>query len=358
MYPALAVLERLRAEIPDRDLLWVGGAGGMEAELVQKAAVPFMSIPAAGLHGVGLKVLPGNLLRLLRGFFAARRVLRDFQPDVLFFTGGYVAVPIALAGLRVPTVLYVPDIEPALALKFLSRFADRIAVTAEDSRQFFTKQEKLIVSGYPTRQVFKHWDLAEAYQAFGFSPDLPVLLVTGGSLGSLSINKAIISVLPKLLPEMQIIHITGQTTWPQFENVRRDLPPDMAGRYQGYPYLHEKMGAAFTIADLVLSRAGASSIGEYPAFGLPAVLVPYPYAWRYQKVNADYLVRQGAALRVDDADLPDKIGPLLLDLMRAGGRHAAMQSAMRSLAVPDAAETIANTIRDLAALKNGEGRKI
>ncbi|MBM3152045.1 MAG: UDP-N-acetylglucosamine--N-acetylmuramyl-(pentapeptide) pyrophosphoryl-undecaprenol N-acetylglucosamine transferase, partial [Chloroflexi bacterium] len=114
VYPALTVLQAVR----DRaEVLWVGGEGGMEAALVRRAGVPFQSIPAGGVHGVGAAHLPGNLWRLLRGYFAARRILRVFNPHVIFYTGGYLAVPMAAAAWRYPTLLYVPDIEPGLALK-------------------------------------------------------------------------------------------------------------------------------------------------------------------------------------------------------------------------------------------------
>ena len=154
VYPALAVLQTMQNKA---EVLWVGGEGGMEARLVERAKVPFKTIPAAGVHGVGLKTLPGNVIRLVRGFFAARRILHEFKPDVLFFTGGYVAVPMALAGMRIPTVLYVPDIEPALALKTLARFADKIAVTAEESFRFFSHPERLVLTGYPTRTDLAKW---------------------------------------------------------------------------------------------------------------------------------------------------------------------------------------------------------
>ena len=132
------------------ETLWVGSEGGMEAELVKRAGLPYRSIPAAGVHGVSLRELPRNLSQLTRGVVASRRILRGFRPDVLFFTGGYVAVPMAIAGQRIPTLLYVPDIEPGLALKALSRFADRITVTAPDSQRYFNKN--VIVTGYPLRQ--------------------------------------------------------------------------------------------------------------------------------------------------------------------------------------------------------------
>src|ERR1700690_567553 len=155
VYPALAVHKALLTIKPETETLWIGGEGGMEAELVKRAAIPFETIPAAGLHGVGLRALPRNTITLLRGVKASMKILREFKPDVLFFTGGYVAGPMAFAGRKIPTLLYVPDIEPGLALKSLARFADVIAVPAPDSQKYFAK--KVIVSGYPLRADLATW---------------------------------------------------------------------------------------------------------------------------------------------------------------------------------------------------------
>lgn len=348
MYPALAVIDRLVTE-QAVEVLWVGAEGGMEADLVTRAGINFTTIPAAGVHGVGLKALPGNLARLVRGFFAARELLRQFQPDALFFTGGYVAGPVALAGRKTPTLIFVPDIEPGLALKWLARFADRITVVAETSRTYFSHQERVIVSGYPVRGDLTQWEKSAAYQVFDFSADLPTLLVTGGSLGARSLNQALVSSLPELLAEMQIVHITGARTWEQFKDAKPALPDHLAARYRAYPYLHTEMGAALRIADLVVSRAGASSLGEYPHWGLPAILVPYPHAWRYQKVNADYLTLQEAAITLADETLDVQLAPLVLDLIRDPQRRAHMSQTMQSLACDDAAAHIAHQITELAA---------
>ena len=151
VYPALAVHGALTSKRPDVETLWVGGEGGMEEELVNRAGIPYRSIPAAGVHGIGARALPGNIAKLMRGVFASRRILREFNPDVLFFTGGFIAAPMALAGRDIPTVLYVPDIEPGLSLKFISRFADVVTVTALDSKKYFSRLEKVILSGYPLR---------------------------------------------------------------------------------------------------------------------------------------------------------------------------------------------------------------
>jgi undecaprenyldiphospho-muramoylpentapeptide beta-N-acetylglucosaminyltransferase len=341
VYPALAVLQTMQDKA---EVLWVGGEGGMEARLVERVNVPFKTIPAAGVHGVGLKTLPGNVIRLVRGFFAARRILHEFKPHVLFFTGGYVAFPMALAGMQVPTVLFVPDIEPALALKTLARFADKIAVTAQESYRYFNNRERLILTGYPTRSGLSGWRRTEARRILKLNDDIPVLLIYGGSRGARSINYAVLANLSALLEKVQLIHITGELDWPTVEARAKELNETQANRYHAFPYLHEEMGAALAAADLAVSRAGASTLGEFPLFGLPALLVPYPYAWRYQKVNADTLVQHGAAVILEDGSLSDLLVPTVFDLLGQPQKLASMRSSMLRLSHPEAAQEIGRQI--------------
>ncbi len=342
MYPALSVLKALGSETLDS--LWVGGQGGMEAELIQRESIRFEAIPAAGVHGVGLRALPGNLARLLRGTFAARRILAQFKPDVIFFTGGYVAAPMAVAAGRVPVVLYVPDIEPGLALKFLARFADTIALTVEDSRKYFNPRKTTIVTGYPTRPELEGWTREKGMAHLGLSSDLLTLLVTGGSKGARTLNQPVFAHLPELLQMAQVVHITGNPDWSEAQAVQHALPSQIASRYHPMPFLHE-MGAALVCADLAISRAGASVLGEYPLFGVPAILVPYQYAWRYQKVNADYLTQRGAAITLAAEELPGQLLPTLQALLAQPEKLSAMRAAMRSLHRPLAARSIANLLR-------------
>jgi UDP-N-acetylglucosamine--N-acetylmuramyl-(pentapeptide) pyrophosphoryl-undecaprenol N-acetylglucosamine transferase len=292
---------------------------------------------------------------------AARGILDRFRPHVLFFTGGYLAVPVALAS-RLPrsrrprpkNLLYVPDIEPGLALRFLARLADYLALTTEESMEYFAYQRKIKVTGYPTRPGLHSWDLETARDAFDLAPDLPTLLVFGGSQGARSINRALFSILPQLLPEMQILHITGHLDWAAVKPVRSALVPELRARYHPYPYLYEEMGAALESADLVLSRAGASILGEYPLFGLPAILVPYPFAWRYQEVNARYLSKKGGAIILADGELDEKILPTIQTLMRDRVQREAMRASMHSLARPEASISIAGLIASLAQLNDAE----
>lgn len=379
MYPALAVLRALLEgnEVSSEtskpidhttfdgqpiEVLWIGGIGGMEADLVRRENIPYTAIPAAGVHGVGLRTLPGNIWQIGQGYFAARRIIRQFKPDVMFFTGGYVAVPVAFAGRlagsrpRRPTnVLYVPDIEPGLALKVLSWLADRIALTVEESMIYFSDQSKLMVSGYPTREGLQAWSLEESRNIFDLSSNYPTLLVFGGSKGARSINQAILRILPQLLIDTQVIHISGHLDLPDVERARGLLDADLQPRYHIYPYLHAEMGAALRAANLVVSRAGASVLGEYPLFGVPAILVPYPHAWRYQEVNARYLEERGAAIVLSDEDLSIQLLPTIRGLLEDSNRRDSMRQAIQGLARPEAAHSIAHLLYNLAEAHSQRG---
>ena len=347
MYPALAVHHALTLRRSDVETLWVGAEGGMEQDLVKRAGIPYRSIPAAGLHGVGARALPANVIKLTRGLLASRRILREFRPDVLFFTGGYVAAPMAVAARKTRILLFVPDIEPGLALRFLARFADRIALTASESRNYFLDAERLVITGYPLRPDLSDWSREKATAHFELDPTAPVLLVTGGSKGARSINMAVLKNLPALLERAQIVHLTGSLDWPVVEKAMSELPLQLRQRYHAVPYSHE-MGAALAAADLVLSRAGASTLGEYPFFGLPAILVPYPHAWRYQQVNADHLAERNAAVILLDEFLEGRLLRLVTDLLNNKAKLEAMRAAMRAASQPHAADAIASQLVELA----------
>jgi undecaprenyldiphospho-muramoylpentapeptide beta-N-acetylglucosaminyltransferase len=350
VYPALTVLEALGLE--KDQVLWVGGRGGMEEALVTRSNTPFTTIPAAGIHGVGLRKLPGNILELIKGFLTSRRILNQFNPDLLFFTGGYLAFPMAVAAVRRPSLLYVPDIEPGMALKALARFADRIVLTTSNSRDYFPNPTKTTVTGYPVRPGLHEWNRERALDYFNFDPHIPTLTVAGGSKGARSINNALMKILPKLLKQMQVIHLAGHLDWKQIDTNAQTLSPEQARRYQAFPYLHE-MGAALAAADLIVSRAGASVLGEYPLFGLPAILVPYPYAWRYQQVNASYLAERGAAVILRDEDLETNLFDRIHSLIADPARLSSMSESMALLSTPDAAQKIAELMYEMAGVVDG-----
>ena len=329
----------------------MGSQNGIEADLVNRKGIDFTAIPAAGIHGVSFRVLPGNIFKMLRGFFASRQIIRKFNPDVLFFTGGFVAVPMALASGKRPKLVYSPDIEPGLALRLLARFTKTIAVTVKETRKHFPGNKKVITTGYPVRNELSKWHRDKALKYFNLNSDSPILLFLGGSKGAHSINQVVVDSLSVLLRRFQIIHLSGSLDWQYIEKMISIMSPEQLKQYHAFPYLHDDIGAAYACADLVISRSGASILGEYPFFGLPAILIPYPHAWRYQKVNADYLVDHHAAILLEDAKLADELIPTINDLFDNPIKLSNMRLSMKSIALPNATINIARLISELSKPK-------
>ena len=192
---------------------------------------------------------------------------------------------------------------------------------------------------------------------FGLDSSRRTLLVWGGSRGAQTLNNALAAILPDLLADgVQVVHVSGELDWPTVQARRDALPPDQQVRYKAFPYLHGDMGLAMAAADLAVSRAGASSLGEYPHFGLPAILVPWSFAWRYQQVNADWLAAHGAAVRLDNDRLATDLLPTVRAILNDPARLDAMRSAARALAGGDVAGAIADQVVALALAKNAQHR--
>lgn len=338
-------------EVTKDDVLWIGTQGEIEESLVPKHGLRLETIAGGAIVGVPWRERIVNTTKLAWSLGKASRIVGSFKPDVLFMTGGYVNAPVSTAAWlrRVPSVIYLPDVEPGMAIRELSRFAKRVACTTEDSLTYF-KSGKGVVTGYPVREMIREANFVEKSEAlanFNLKFERKTLFVFGGSRGARSINRALIASLPQLLDRIQVIHVSGMLDWEEVKNNRESMPQEQQAHYRAYPYLHDEMGLAFRSADLVLARAGASMLGECPAFGLPAVLVPYPHAWRYQKVNADYLANRGAAIRVSDQDLADQIAEIVLDLLLDEERLEEMATAAASLDTPDSAERLASLLIDV-----------
>jgi UDP-N-acetylglucosamine--N-acetylmuramyl-(pentapeptide) pyrophosphoryl-undecaprenol N-acetylglucosamine transferase len=350
VYPVLSVVEAVRAQQPDPHLVWVGSHSGIEGDIIRRAGIPFRGIGLrGGVRGVGPLAAVRGALGVVAGTMQALRVIRAERPDVIMATGGYVSVPAVLAGwlLRVPSLIYLPDMEPGWAVKFLAPMSRRIAVTTEDSRKFFAAK-KVFVSGYPVRAAFFGQDRKAAREAFGLDPDLRTILVVGGSRGSHNINVALTGTLVHLLLGYQIIHISGQIDIGAMRQVRDDLPSELKRRYKPYGFLNDDMAKAYAAADLVVSRAGASVLGEIPAAGVAAILVPYAGGHRDQAQNAAFLAAQGAASVIDDAALSPTLLEEEINEITEPARLATMRQAAAAVARPDAASIIASELAVLA----------
>ena len=339
--------------IPLDDILWIGTQGEIEESLVPKHGLRLETIVGGAIVGVPWRERVVNLTKLAWSLGKASRIMGTFKPNVLFMTGGYVNAPVATAAWlrRIPSVIFLPDVEPGLAIRELSRFAKRVACATEASLSYF-KPGKGVVTGYPVRSLLQEAttiDKVAALARFNFKDERPTLFVFGGSRGARSINRALMTGLEQLLEHVQVIHISGTLDWAEVKENRDSLSEGQRWFYRAYPYLHEEMGLAFRAADLVVARAGASMLGEGPAFGLPAILVPYPHAWRYQKVNADYLEERGAALTIRDEDLREKLVEMVLELMLNRARLDDISAAAKSLAAPDSATNLAQLLMDIGS---------
>lgn len=342
----------IECRLPELEaVLYVGTASGLEADIVPRAGIALRTIQAAALRGLSPLRMLVNGLASLKGVAQSWCILRDFGPDVVLATGGYASVPVAVAAWlrRCPVLVYLPDAQPGLAVRVLARLARRVAVSFEAARAYFGPG-KTVVTGYPVRPALSGATVSRsaAREQLGLGPALKTLLILGGSRGAHSINVAINESLRKLLELCQMIHVTGEADSTWLQECRDRLPSELRQRYHLSPYLHEEMVPALLAADLAVARAGAATMGEFAAAGLPSILVPYPYAGRHQEANADFLASQGAAWKVLDSSLPS--GALLQaveTLLRDEDALRSMAEKARRLARPDAARAIA---RELASL--------
>lgn len=352
VYPALAVAAALRAaplEVPVTDLLYVGTPGRAEQRLAPRAGIAFYGVSAGAVRGRNPLQLVGSLLGIIRGTVEAWSVLGHFGARAVFVTGGYVSVPLALAAWlrRVPLVVFLPDVEPGLAVRALAHLAAVVAVTAPLSVARLPRG-KAVATGYPIRMEFTPRTKAVACARWGIDPGQPVLLVLGGSLGARRLNRAVAESLELLLGSCQVIHICGPEDGDELAARRAALSELTRLRYHVFPYLDDGMADALAAADLVVARSGASVLGEFTAMGVASVLVPYPHAGNHQEHNARYLAEAGAALVVREDALFDLV-PTVLGLLRDRVRLAAMAEAARALARPDAAAVLARLVAALGA---------
>ncbi len=329
---------------------YAGTAAGVEAKLATRAGLPFSPIQAGQIRIANPVRLVRNSALLLRGGMQARRLMRSWQPDVVFVTGGYVCAPVVWAASRsnIPILIYLPDVTPGLAVERLAGYATLIAVTFPEVAEFFP--DKAIVTGYPIRQELRERAISrtDARIQFDLQVDLPTLFIFGGSRGARSINIAVAAMLAELLQHAQVIHVTGTLDWPVAQKRASALTEAQLQRYRVFPYLADDFITALSAADIVIARAGAATLGEFPALGLPVILVPLPISGGHQFPNAAYLADHNAAVIVDDADMDTLLLPAILELVHDEDRLAAMSVASAALARPDAADRIAQAILHLA----------
>jgi UDP-N-acetylglucosamine--N-acetylmuramyl-(pentapeptide) pyrophosphoryl-undecaprenol N-acetylglucosamine transferase len=351
IYPALSIAAAVQRETSHNggvEMLYLGAAGGQEEEIVKRKGILMRTVSSAPVRGKSPWEMVTNVGKLSWGVKEAREALAEFHPAVVLSTGGYAGVPVAVAARThgIPVALYLPDLYPGWAVRAIAPLSRRICVSAAESLRRLPAR-RTIVTGYPVREEFRSVNRVEARARLGIEPEENVLFVAGASSGARSINKAVSLELTSLLELCEVIHVSGVRDKPWLAEIRNGLPDAARTRYHLYGYMHDDFPWAMAAADLALCRAGASVLGELPAVGLPAVLVPLPIAGGHQRPNARYLEKNGAAVILDDDDL-DQMLPLVGGLIHDKARLRSMSEASHRLFRPDAADRIARVLIEMA----------
>ena len=349
IFPALSIANAVKAKCPEAEILFVGAENRMEMQRVPAAGYDIIGLPVSGFDRKNLLKNIAVLWRLMKSRRKARRIVRDFRPHVAVGVGGYASGPtLKEAGaMGIPTLLQEQNSYAGVTNKLLAKQAERICVAYEGMERFFPK-EKIILTGNPVRQNLLDARITreEAARAFGLDPKKKTVLLVGGSLGARTLNESMLGAWDALKGgDVQFIWQTGKYYY-------EDIKTQLKGRELENVHVCDfisSMDAAYAVADLVISRAGAGSISEFCLLGKAVILVPSPNVSEdHQTKNALALVNKEAALYVKDAEAATALIPLALETVDDEARLAALSKNILTLAFHNSAEVIADEVIALA----------
>lgn len=349
IYPALATIRYIQKVEPQAEFLYIGTENGLESKIVQEAGIPFKSIKIQGFK----RSLSLDNIKTVQLFFKAiktsKAIIKDFKPDVVIGTGGYVcsAVVYAASKLNIPTLIHEQNSVAGITNKFLGKYVDKVAICFEEVADAFPK-EKVILTGNPRAQeIVALQKNPEVLSAYHLDPNKKTILIFGGSRGALTINKAFLEAYDALSQrDYQVLYVSGQY---YFEDVKKELAGKQADNISVQAYINN-MPEVFVCLDAVLARSGATTLAEITALGLPSILVPSPNVTNdHQTKNAMTLVNHDAALLIKDNDLT---GKTLIDavdkLMLDDEYREKMSKASQLQGMPDAAERLYHVMQEIS----------
>src|SRR5579863_992590 len=364
IYPALAIATQLRSEY-QAEILFLGSDDGLEKEIVPAAGFALATVKAGKLRRyISLQTITG-MLRVPLGMFQAISIVRKFRPDVAFTSGGYVAVPAALATRLngVPLMMHQQDVPPNLSNRLAAPLATRISVAFADSLPYFPARNTLLL-GNPVRQAMldvRATTPQAAREQLGFEAGTPLLLVTGGSQGARHLNQVVCQALPRLLTYCQVLQISGKDlyneTRTQADSLLAGSDEALKQRYRLVAYLDAEMPLAVQAADLVLCRSGASTLTELAILGKASILVPLPPAvgGSAQEKNAAMFGRKQAAMVISNDDLrADVLEERVQVLLSSPEQLAALAQAASAFAKPEATLEISRELVKIAKKQKGK----
>ncbi|OUN00592.1 MAG: undecaprenyldiphospho-muramoylpentapeptide beta-N-acetylglucosaminyltransferase [Paenibacillaceae bacterium ZCTH02-B3] len=365
IYPALAIGQEVLAREPDSELLYIGNVRGLESRVVPQRGIRFEALDVTGFRRSLSWHNVRAVWRFLAGVRWAKGLLREFRPDIVVGTGGYVCGPVVYAAARlgIPTLIHEQNVVPGLANRFLARHARAVAYSFADSEAHFRRLTagrgrgkggvRLLHSGNPCASAAAAASPERGFASLGFAPGTPFVLVVGGSGGAKAINEAAAAMVPFLdrLPDVRFVFVTGEKYFEEISAGVGGSPPALEGRLKILPYIHN-MPEVLAAASLVVSRAGASFLSEITAVGVPAILIPSPnVTGNHQQPNAESLARKGAAIMILERDLTgEALFGQIAGIMRDPDRRRSMAAASRALGKPEAAALIYEEMRRLTAI--------
>ncbi|MEG1632449.1 MAG: UDP-N-acetylglucosamine--N-acetylmuramyl-(pentapeptide) pyrophosphoryl-undecaprenol N-acetylglucosamine transferase [Oscillospiraceae bacterium] len=357
--PALAVAGRLREAMPDSEFLFIGAQGRMETDLVPRAGYEIKTVKITNIHRSFKPSEIMHNLHTLKNVAASiaesKRIIREFAPDVAIGTGGYVCYPVlkAASELSVPTAVHESNAVPGLTTKMLENVVSAIMVGFEESRGNYRHSDRVVVTGTPILGDFLREDRAAARRALGISEDRPLVVSVWGSLGASHMNDVMADFIVRACGNsfFDLIHSAGKAGHSHMtEILDRECPDYRAHGMDVRDYIYD-MPRVMAAADLVLCRGGASTLAELTGMAKPAILVPSPNVTNnHQEKNARVLENAGGARVLLEPDFTaDSLLGIVSELLSHPEQLAAMSASMRSLAVPDAADRMAELVLKLAA---------
>lgn len=348
IFPALSIADGLKSRFPDCEILFVGAEGKMEMEKVPAAGYPIIGLPVAGFHRGELWRNLFFIPKLIRAMLKARKVVRDFRPDAVIGVGGYASGPVlrVAESLGIPTVLQEQNSFAGVTNKILGNKAHKICVAYDKMERFFPAS-KIIFTGNPIRQGLTSIvpKSEEAKKYFDLTTDKPVVLIVGGSLGARVLNQSVLANIALIKDsDALVIWQTGKYYFADIQAQMKENPVENIRLMEFIP----RMDLAYSLADIVVSRAGAGTISELCAVGATTILVPSPNVSEdHQTFNARSLVEKDAAILIKDSEAVETLIPAALSLLQDKSRGKKLSENIKKLATPNATADIVEVIASL-----------
>lgn len=349
IYPALAIANEIKRRHKDAEILYIGTEKGLESELVPKAGFKFRTIRVKGMPRRINKESFIAAKELFNGLRDSSKIIKEFKPDIVIGTGGYVCGPVVYMAKRkkIPALIHEQNAFPGITNKILSRYVDRVAVTFDESKKYFKYPERIINTGNPIRKEIFEIKIEDSYKTLGIKNDKPFILSFGGSGGQKKLNDGILELIKSVSinRDMQIIHVTGKRLYDDYMKEVKAQNIKLNDEIRIIPYLYE-MAEAISIANLVITSAGAITLAELSSIGVPSILIPKAYtAENHQEFNARSFEEKGASIVILEKELDEtKLKDIVYDLINDNTRLNQMTENSRKIGKRDAGEKIVDQI--------------